>query len=60
MSRKNYEHKAIANMQVDMENETIKESLTENSIQVPTGTLEYFISKIPENWWGISEECFYE
>lgn len=47
-------------MQVDMENETIKESLTENSIQVPTGTLEYFISKIPENWWGISEECFYE
>ena len=48
------------NIQVDVENETIKESLIENSIQVPTGTLEYFVSKIPENWLGVSEECFYE
>ena len=35
-------------------------TLTANSIKVPTGTIDYFTTEREYNWWGISNECFYE
>ena len=35
-------------------------TLIENSIKVPAGSLEYFKSKISDWWWAVPENCFYE